>query len=69
MPYKSKEVISKLMRIGFVKKRQSGSHVILRHEDGRQTYVSIHTKDVPEGTLRAILKQAGITFEEFRMIK
>ena len=51
------------------KKRQSGSHVILRHEDGRQTYVSIHTKDVPEGTLRAILKQAGITFEEFRMIK
>jgi predicted RNA binding protein YcfA (HicA-like mRNA interferase family) len=55
--------------MGFVVKRQSGSHIVLRHDDGRQTYVSIHSKDVPEGTYRAILKQAGIGHDEFKSIK
>lgn len=69
MPYKSNEILSKLLKIGFKQRRQSGSHIILRHEDGRQTYLSIHHKDIPEGTFRAILKQAGITSEEFKNIK
>ena len=69
MPYKASEVLSKLLKIGFEKKRQSGSHIILRHEDGRQTYISIHTKDIPEGTFRAILKQAGISIDDFKKIK
>jgi len=49
-----------------VVKRQSGSHVVLRHPDGRQTYVAMHTEDVPKGTFRSILKQAGLSEEEFR---
>lgn len=69
MPFKPDEVLGKLLKIGFEKKRQSGSHIILRHSDGRQTYVSIHSKDIPEGTFRAILKQVGLTFEEFKSIK
>jgi predicted RNA binding protein YcfA (HicA-like mRNA interferase family) len=56
----------KLQRAGFVIKRQSGSHVVLRHSDGRQTHVAIHTGDVPSGTFRAILRQAGLTDEAFR---
>ncbi|MBM2816802.1 MAG: YcfA family protein [Ignavibacteria bacterium] len=68
MPYKAKEILSKLEKIGFTTTRQSGSHAVLRHSDGRQTYVSIHTKDVPEGTFKAILKQAGITLDEFKEI-
>lgn len=32
--------------------RQPGSHKILRHNDVRQTYVSIHTKDIPLGNLQ-----------------
>ncbi|MBU1298410.1 MAG: type II toxin-antitoxin system HicA family toxin [Bacteroidetes bacterium] len=44
MPYSAKEVLRKLLRAGFVDKRQSGSHKVLRHPDGRQTYVSIHTR-------------------------
>lgn len=47
-------------------RRQSGSHVVLRHPDGRQSYVAMHTSDVPIGTFRAILKQAGLTEEEFK---
>ena len=68
MPYKAREVLSKLQRAGFVIKRQSGSHVILRHADGRQTYVAMHTGDVPMGTFRAILKQSALTEEEFKKL-
>jgi predicted RNA binding protein YcfA (HicA-like mRNA interferase family) len=66
MPCKAREVLAKLQRAGFVVRRQSGSHVVLRHQDGRQTYVAMHTGDVPTGTFRSILKQAGLTEEEFR---
>jgi predicted RNA binding protein YcfA (HicA-like mRNA interferase family) len=65
MPYKAREVLARLQRAGFVVRRQSGSHVVLRRQDGRQTYVAMHTGDVPTGTFRSILKQAGLTEEEF----
>lgn len=68
MPYKAREVLAKLHRAGFVTRRQSGSPVVLRHPSGRQTYVAVHTGDVPSGTLRSILKQAGPSEEEFRLL-
>lgn len=68
MPYSAKEVLRKLLKVGFIEKRQSGSHKILRHSDGRQTYVSMHTGDIPDGTFRKILKQAKLSEEEFRNI-
>jgi predicted RNA binding protein YcfA (HicA-like mRNA interferase family) len=66
MPYKAREALMKLQRAGFVIKRQSGSHIILRHADGRQTYVAMHPGDIPTGTFRAILKQSGLTEEDFK---
>jgi len=66
MPYKAREVRQKLLKAGFQIRRQSGSHLVLRHEDGRQTYVAMHPGDIPPGTLRAILKQAQIREEEFK---
>jgi len=39
MPHMAKEVLRKLKRAGFEERRQSGSHLVLRHEDGRQTRV------------------------------
>lgn len=68
MPYKAREVLARLQRAGFVAKRQSGSHVVLRHPDGRQTYVAPHPGDIPSGTFRAILRQARLTEEEFRRL-
>jgi predicted RNA binding protein YcfA (HicA-like mRNA interferase family) len=68
MPFKAKEVLQRLQRAGFEIRRQSDSHVVLRHADGRQTYVAMHTKDVPTGTFRSILKQSGLTEEEFRAL-
>jgi predicted RNA binding protein YcfA (HicA-like mRNA interferase family) len=66
MPHKAKEVLRELKRAGFEERRQSGSHLVLRHKDGRQTYLPMHTGDVPTGTFRSILKQAELTEDEFR---
>lgn len=66
MPYKAKLVLAKLLKAGFIEKRQSGSHKILRHPDGRQTYVAMHTTDIPEGTFKKILKQANFSLEQFK---
>jgi predicted RNA binding protein YcfA (HicA-like mRNA interferase family) len=68
VPYKAREVLARMQRAGFIVKRQSGSHAVLRHPDGRQTYVAIYTKDVPSGTFRSILKKAKLTEEEFRKL-
>jgi predicted RNA binding protein YcfA (HicA-like mRNA interferase family) len=68
MPYKAREALSKLQRAGFAVRRQSGSHIVLRHPDGRQTYVAMHPGDIPTGTLRAMLKQANLTEVEFKQL-
>ena len=68
MPYSAREVLAKLLKAGFIETRQSGSHKVLRHPDGRQTYVAVHTKDIPEGTFKKILKQANISLEDFKKL-
>ncbi len=68
MPLKPKELLAKLQKLGFKIIRRSGSHLILRHPDGRQTYIAIHTKDLPEGTYKSILKQAKLTKEDIDSI-
>lgn len=64
MPKKSmtpKQLIKLLRENGFVFLRQSGSHAIFKNEEKkRKVVVPIHSKDVPTGTLHAILKDAGI---------
>ena len=65
---KAREVMRALERAGFVHVRSKGSHRVFQHPDDRtrRTIVSDHaSKDVPRGTLRKILDQAGITVEEF----
>lgn len=49
MPYKARDVLARLQRAGFIVKRQSGSHVVLRHANGRQTYVAMHTATFQPG--------------------
>lgn len=68
MPYSPREVLAKLLRAGFVEVRQSGGHKVLRHTNGHQTYVAMHSTTLPTGTFRKILKQAGLTEEEFRKL-
>jgi predicted RNA binding protein YcfA (HicA-like mRNA interferase family) len=56
-------VISALKRAGFVV-RQGGNHTILEHPDGRYTTIPRHSRINPL-TLKSILKQCGLTDEEF----
>jgi predicted RNA binding protein YcfA (HicA-like mRNA interferase family) len=64
---KSRQVVAALKRAGFSEHHQTGSHLCLLNEDtGRRVTVPIHVGDVPKGTLRAILQQAGLTEEDFR---
>jgi predicted RNA binding protein YcfA (HicA-like mRNA interferase family) len=62
-----REVVKRLKRLGFEFDRHAaGSHEIWFNPlTNRYTTVPNHAGDMPEGTLRAILKQAGITPDEF----
>jgi predicted RNA binding protein YcfA (HicA-like mRNA interferase family) len=65
---KPRQVIRALEKAGFVVSRSKGSHYRLIHRDDptRRTTIAVHpSRDVPHGTLRAIIDQAGLTVEEF----
>jgi predicted RNA binding protein YcfA (HicA-like mRNA interferase family) len=57
--------ISVLEKAGFYLKRQEGSHVILRRDDPFAQVVVPDHKELDRGTLRAIIRQAGLSVEEF----
>ena len=65
--YKYRQIVQKLRSLGFQFHRQAaGSHEIWHNAaTGRFTTIPNHPGDMPEGTLRAILKQAGISVDEF----
>jgi len=46
--------------------RQKGSHMILLDENGHMVVIPLHDKELKEGTLHAILKQAGLTKNDIR---
>ena len=62
-----REIIKRLKKHKFEFHRQAaGSHEIwFSPKSNRYTTIPNHTGDMPEGTLSAILKQAGITVDEF----
>ena len=65
---KARDVIRALERAGFVISRTKGSHCRLIHRDdpARATTVPIHgSRDLPRGTLRDIIDQAGLSVDDF----
>lgn len=61
MPITPKEMIKRLKENGFVEVSQNGSHIKMHNpKTGRMTVVPMHMKDLPIGTEKAILKQAGL---------
>lgn len=57
------KLIRALQRAGFVR-RSGGKHTILEHADGRYTTIPNH-KRLKVATLRAIIKQCGLTDAEY----
>lgn len=65
---RAREVIRRLERLGFVVRRQVGSHVRLVHPERpeAQATVSVHAgRDLSEGNIASILRQAGVMRDEF----
>ena len=61
------EVVRILERHGFDRVRQSGSHLILRHPDGRRVTVPMHkSKDLGRGLLSRIMKDADLSIEDLK---
>jgi len=57
------ELVTVLLRVGFVVTRQRGSHIILRREEPYARVVVPDHKQVRPGTLRRILTEAGLSVE------
>ena len=69
-PTKPDEVVHVLEKLGFSCIRQSGSHMIFHHSDGRWTTVPLHKgKDLGKGILGKILKDAKIKVSEFENLR
>lgn len=59
-----REVIAALMRAGFDIHHTTGSHYVLKRGDLRVT-VAYHNNNLKRGTLASIIRQAGLTAEQF----
>jgi predicted RNA binding protein YcfA (HicA-like mRNA interferase family) len=60
-----REVRRVLERAGFIFRRQTGSHMILRHDEPYSRVVVPDHKEIRQGTLRRIISDAGLTVDEF----
>ena len=64
-----REVAAALVKAGYEKDRQRGSHIVMRQTATPHRRITIPDHDeIAKGTLRAILRQAGITLEEFKLL-
>lgn len=60
------EVVKALQKHGFELVRIKGSHHMMKSLDGRFTVVPVHPgRDLPPGTLRRIIRDAGLSIDEF----
>jgi len=64
-----RELVKLLRKVGYEVDHQTGSHIILRHKEPPHRRLTIPDhKEIAKGTLRAIIKQAGLTREEFEKL-
>jgi len=60
------EVVNTLKKIGYEKDRQRGSHIIVRQLKTPHRRITIPDhKEIAKGTLRAIIRESGLSVEEF----
>lgn len=52
-------------KIGFYIHRQKGSHITMRRDDPRKSITIPNHKEIAKGLLRQIIKDAGLTVDEF----
>ena len=68
--FKAREIVKILKKLGYIQKRQTGSHLIMYNPElNRIIPVPMHTKELKKGLVRGIIKQADSTEEEFVRLK
>ena len=61
-----REAVKAFRKIGYEIDHQTGSHIILRHSEPPHRRLSVPDhRELARGTLRALIRQAGLTIEEF----
>jgi predicted RNA binding protein YcfA (HicA-like mRNA interferase family) len=66
LPQKFRDIRRKLLILGFVVDRSSGSHVVFRHPESlRRAVVPKHVREIPKGTVKAIVRESGIDLDVF----
>ena len=62
---KSQKLFQTLKKLGFYKHHQVGSHIQLKHPDGRRTTLPYHSnQEIRKGTLKSIISDLEMTVEE-----
>ena len=60
------KLVKALAKLGYIVDHQTGSHIILRHKDQPHRRLTVpNHNELAKGTLRAIIRQAGLAREEF----
>lgn len=66
----ARELANFLRKQGFLEQRQSGSHLRLRHPDGRAVTIPMHGgRDLGRGLLARILVDAGFSAEDYLRLR
>lgn len=69
-PIRARKLIAILKKLGFEEVHQKGSHVRMRHLDGRRTSVPVHSGEkVGVGLLRKIMRDINISRSDFESLK
>jgi predicted RNA binding protein YcfA (HicA-like mRNA interferase family) len=61
----ARDCLRALQKAGFAISRQRGSHITLKRQDPKARVIVPNHKEIKPGTLRTILREAGLTVEEF----
>ncbi len=68
--FKAREIIKILEKLGYIQKRQTGSHLMMYHPIRKKVIpVPIHAKELKKGLVKAIIKQSESTEQEFLKLK
>jgi len=63
-----REVVTALAKFGYEEDRQRGSHIVLRQNVYPHRRIVPDHKEVAKGTLRSIIRHAGLTVDEFKSL-
>ena len=64
-----KDAVRAFERIGYRASHQTGSHIILRHESPPHRHLSVpNHREIARGTLRGLIRDAGLTVDEFNAL-